>query len=34
LTAFQVEVAQLFFGLAASDGFLLALGEGRCSRRA
>jgi hypothetical protein len=26
LTAFQIEVARLFFGLAASEGFLLAGG--------
>jgi hypothetical protein len=30
LTEFQVEVAQAFFALPASDGFLLA-GEQRCS---
>jgi hypothetical protein len=27
LTAFQIEVARLFFGLPASDGFLLAGGH-------
>ncbi len=32
LTAFQVQVAQLFFGLPASEGFCW-LGEERCSRR-
>ena len=32
LTAFQIEVARLFFGLPASEGFLLA-GEGHCLRK-
>jgi hypothetical protein len=29
LTAFQIEVARLFFGLPASDGFLLAGGPSK-----
>jgi hypothetical protein len=33
LTAFQIEVAQLFFSLPASDGFYW-LGEGPCWRKA